>query len=112
MVMKAATLYPDPEIRTIAAGEFKAKCLQLMDEVQKGKLTLIITKHGKPVSHLVQPPQEGKPFRSIFGRTPGGHVPSEKEWKKLKDEWTQEWDDSTNHLAKLLQGKPRKSGQA
>lgn len=33
----------------IAAGEFKAKCLNLMDEVQASKKPLIVTKHGKPV---------------------------------------------------------------
>jgi prevent-host-death family protein len=108
MVMKAAA---QPEIRTIPAGEFKAKCLQLMDEVQKGKLTLVITKRGKAVSHLVQPPQEAKPFRSIVGRTPGGRLPGEKEWLKSKDDWAEEWDDSTRHLVKLLKGKPERSRQ-
>jgi prevent-host-death family protein len=37
----------------IAAGEFKAKCLQLMDEVNQLHQELIITKHGKPVARLV-----------------------------------------------------------
>jgi hypothetical protein len=46
MVMKAQAKM---ETRTVAAGEFKAKCLQLMDEVQAGGLTLVVTKRGKPV---------------------------------------------------------------
>lgn len=41
------------KIKKIAAGEFKAKCLQLMDRVQKTKAPIIITKHGKPVAKLV-----------------------------------------------------------
>jgi prevent-host-death family protein len=41
------------KIREIAAGEFKAKCLQLMDLVQKTKAPIVITKHGKPVAKLV-----------------------------------------------------------
>jgi prevent-host-death family protein len=41
------------KIKEIGAGEFKAKCLQLMDTVQKTKAPLIITKHGKPVAKLV-----------------------------------------------------------
>lgn len=39
--------------KTIAAGQFKAKCLQLMDEVQSKRLTFVITKHGVPVAKLV-----------------------------------------------------------
>jgi prevent-host-death family protein len=39
--------------KEIAAGEFKAKCLQLMDSVQKTKMPIIITKRGKPVAKLI-----------------------------------------------------------
>lgn len=35
--------------RTIKASEFKAKCLKLMDEVNAGGDTLLVTKNGKPV---------------------------------------------------------------
>jgi prevent-host-death family protein len=38
---------------TIAAGEFKAKCLKLLDEVAEKRETLVITKHGKPVAQVV-----------------------------------------------------------
>lgn len=37
---------------TIKASEFKAKCLQLMDEVNRTGDEIIITKNGKPVSVL------------------------------------------------------------
>jgi prevent-host-death family protein len=37
--------------KKIAAAEFKARCLALIDEV--GPEGLIITKHGKPVARLV-----------------------------------------------------------
>jgi prevent-host-death family protein len=36
---------------TVAASEFKAKCLRLLDEVAEGK-TLIITKRGRPVARV------------------------------------------------------------
>jgi prevent-host-death family protein len=97
MVMKV-TLQPEPEVRTIAAGEFKAKCLQLMDEVKQGKLTLIVTKRGQPVSHIIPPTTAAKPFRSIFGRSPSMDVPDHTHWKKLKAEWAAEWDASTEKL--------------
>jgi prevent-host-death family protein len=38
---------------TIQAGNFKAKCLQLMDEVNEKHINIIITKHGKPVAKLI-----------------------------------------------------------
>ena len=37
---------------TIRASEFKAKCLKLMDEVQRTGEAIIITKNGKPVARL------------------------------------------------------------
>lgn len=48
----------------IAAGEFKAKCLQIMDDVQKRHVQIVITKRGKPVAKVV--PYSDKP-PSLFG---------------------------------------------
>ena len=88
MVMKLATQH---ETRTIAAGEFKAKCLQLMDEVYQGKLTLIVTKRGKPVGQFISPPKEERPFRSVVGRSPGIKIKGDIV-SPLPQEWTlPEW---------------------
>ena len=38
---------------TIAAGQFKAKCLALLDEVAQTGRTLVVTKRGKPVAKVV-----------------------------------------------------------
>ncbi|MGH9341052.1 MAG: type II toxin-antitoxin system Phd/YefM family antitoxin [Acidobacteriota bacterium] len=38
---------------TIAAGEFKTRCLQLMDDVQETHKEIVITKYSKPVAKLV-----------------------------------------------------------
>ena len=40
-------------MQTIKASEFKAKCLALMDHVNKENEEIIITKNGKPISKLV-----------------------------------------------------------
>ena len=53
----------------IAAGEFKAKCLKLMDNVQKYHEEIIITKYGKPVAKLIA--IEEKPDRPLFGYMKG-----------------------------------------
>lgn len=44
--------------KRMAAGEFKAKCLAVMDEVQAKRLPVIITKRGKPVAKLVPVDEE------------------------------------------------------
>lgn len=43
--------------RTIKASEFKAKCLQLMDEINETGDVLTITKNGKPVAELLPRPE-------------------------------------------------------
>ena len=40
--------------KTVAAGVFKAKCLQLLDEVAETREPLIVTKFGKPVAQIVE----------------------------------------------------------
>ncbi len=39
--------------QTIAAGDFKAKCLALMDRVKEEGVEFVITKYGHPVARLV-----------------------------------------------------------
>jgi len=88
MVMKTA---PQPETRTIPAGEFKAKCLQLMDEVVQGNLTLIVTKRGKPVMQAIAPALEEKPFRPVWGRSPNirilGDIMAPLDWGDPGVKW-------------------------
>jgi prevent-host-death family protein len=40
-------------MKKIAAGEFKARCLTLMEDVRSTRQPLIITKRGKAVAKLV-----------------------------------------------------------
>jgi prevent-host-death family protein len=51
-------------MRTIPAGEFKARCLRIMEEVRKYRTPLVITKKGRPVAKLV-PADE--PATEVFG---------------------------------------------
>ena len=39
--------------KTIAAGDFKARCLKLLDEVARTGEPLIVTKRGRPVARLM-----------------------------------------------------------
>jgi prevent-host-death family protein len=54
--------------RIVKASEFKARCLELMDEVAAKGETITVTKHGKPVAELR--PIE-RPRRGFFGRNRG-----------------------------------------
>jgi prevent-host-death family protein len=52
---------------SITATEFKAKCLALIDEVQKTGHPLIISKHGKKVVRLI-PEYSSQPWKTLAGR--------------------------------------------
>lgn len=40
-------------MKIIPAGEFKARCLKIMDDVQSTREPVVITKKGRPVVKLV-----------------------------------------------------------
>jgi len=74
-------------MKQMAAGEFKAKCLMVMDEVQKTGEPVMITKRGKPVAQLVPAPNEAD---DIFGYMRGkvkilgdivGPISPEEDWE-------------------------------
>ncbi len=46
--------------KLIPAGEFKAKCLALLDEVETRRHFFVVTKRGRPVARVV-PLLTGKP---------------------------------------------------
>ncbi|MDE0161446.1 MAG: type II toxin-antitoxin system prevent-host-death family antitoxin [Acidimicrobiaceae bacterium] len=79
---------------TIKASEFKARCLQLMDEVAETGREIVITKHGRPVSRLV--PHVERP-KSLFGIDRGkieilGDIiePIDVEWDAVAGRWEPE----------------------
>ena len=81
-------------VRTIKASEFKAKCLNLMNEVAESGAEYVITKNGRPVSRLV--PCRKKP-KSLFGIDRGrleilGDIdePLDVEWEAQTDKFREE----------------------
>jgi prevent-host-death family protein len=74
-------------MKQMPAGEFKARCLMVMDQVLETGEPVVITKHGKPVAKLV--PAE-KRTDDIFGYMAGkvkivgdivGPVPASEDWE-------------------------------
>jgi prevent-host-death family protein len=52
---------------SIGAGDFKAKCLHLLDDVAEHRESLVITKRGKPIAKLVPMPPETELFGALAG---------------------------------------------
>lgn len=74
----------------IPAAQFKAECLKLMDEVEKTRRPIVITKHGRPVAQLAPVPAD---TGSLFGymretmRLRGDVMaPLDFEWSTLPDD--------------------------
>jgi prevent-host-death family protein len=70
--------------KTIGAGEFKAKCLKLLDEVAETGESLIVTKFGKPVAKIVPMPVKRVPLR---GALQGSVLWEGDIISPLEDEW-------------------------
>jgi len=48
---------------TVMASRFKAECLSLLDKVERTKISIVVTKHGRPVARVV-----------AIDERPGGHA--------------------------------------
>ena len=76
--------------RRVPAGEFKARCLKLMDDVQRDHVPIIVTKRGKPVVKIVPLDNAAPP---LFGALAGslsivGDIitPIETQWEAATSE--------------------------
>jgi len=52
-------------MKIMGAAEFKARCLKVLDDVQRGGESVLITKKGKPVARLTR--AERPRGEDIFG---------------------------------------------
>lgn len=84
MARKKTTAQP-PLTPTVAAADFKATCLELMDRVRETGQEYVVTKHGKPVAKLV-PYVAPKP-RKVFGSMKGTVLKYERPFDPIDDEW-------------------------
>ena len=84
--MKSRTTNPLPEI---GAAEFKAKCLELIEDIHARRRNLVvITKRGKPYAKLVPVESKDEPFYGCMRGLATIHgdltKPVDVEWKALK----------------------------
>lgn len=56
--------------KSVGAAEFKAKCLNLIDEMGENGEPIVVTKRGRPVA-LVSPVRDDTEHKSIIGALKG-----------------------------------------
>jgi prevent-host-death family protein len=109
-----------PAPGTVAATEFKARCLELMDRVAEGRETYVITKRGRPVAKLVptDPPRKESVFGSMADQTESvgdldAFLRTAREWKEIERQraeqwraWEREWRRSGTISGKKTVGPP------
>lgn len=89
---------PEPLPETMPAGEFKAKCLAIMDRVAETGTRVIITKYGHPVAALVPcPPPAELPqlwgsCKDEITMSADLNLPTGDEADWITD-WEAEWDE-------------------
>ena len=71
--------------KPIAAAEFKAKCLELMDGVRESGVEYVVTKHGRPVAKLV--PFTGALRQPLFGSMAGTVLEFERPFDPIDGDW-------------------------
>jgi len=103
------TMVTNMSKRTIPAGEFKAHCLKLMDEVAATGDEIVITKRGKPVAQLVRAGLRTEP-ESLFGYMKGTFEIIGDIVEPIFPNWegTERWDRLERQLAEEAQAKKRR----
>ncbi len=69
----------------VPAGEFKTRCLQLIEEVRTGRSEIVITKRGRPVARLV--PLQDLVVRPLYGYLKGSVTEIGDIVSPIGDDW-------------------------
>ena len=74
------TMKPKPTV--LPAGEFKAKCLAVLDEVERRRRTVVVTKRGRPVAQVVPlPDAKGSTLRGSLVYEEDPFAPVDVAWE-------------------------------
>ncbi|HKY23099.1 MAG TPA: type II toxin-antitoxin system prevent-host-death family antitoxin [Vicinamibacterales bacterium] len=71
--------------KRVAAAEFKATCLELMDHVRETGVEYVITKHGTPVAKLVQ--YSAPRTQAFFGSMKGTVLEYERPFEPIDGDY-------------------------
>jgi prevent-host-death family protein len=56
---------------TVSATDFKAKCLAMIEEMNRTKVPIVVTKRGKPVAEMYPARSEAEAAKSFIGSMKG-----------------------------------------
>jgi prevent-host-death family protein len=62
-VREAAAKFMSTPAPWVSAGDFKTRCLQLIEQVRQERTEVVVTRYGKPVARLV--PYEAAPVSAV-----------------------------------------------
>ena len=71
--------------QSIAAAEFKTRCLELMNRVRDTGMEYVVTKHAEPVAKLV--PYTGGRARRLFGSMKGTVLRFDRPFDPVEGDW-------------------------
>lgn len=67
--------------KTVSAADFKARCLALLDDVERTGTPLVVTKRGRPVARVVPAkPKKRRPLRGSIVREEDVVSPTGEAW--------------------------------
>ena len=102
-------------MKRMPAGEFKAKCLRVMEEVRKYRTPVVITKKGKPVAKLVPADETPKSIFGcmadkikIIGDIESPVLPPIEEWDMMTTPWAAHFGRERKTAPKRRGGKARR----
>ena len=80
--------------KMIGAAEFKAKCLRILDEVERTGEPVTITKRGRVVGELHPPTVRQQKPKSLFGFLKGTVTINGDIEGPIDPTWESEWDSN------------------
>lgn len=70
----------------VGSAEFKARCLELIDQVREARAEYVVTRHGRPVARLV--PVDGPPASGFIGSMKGSVLGYDAPFEPAPGAWS------------------------
>ncbi len=74
-------------MHSIPAGEFKAKCLGVIEDVHESGQPIVVTKRGVPVVMIVPYTEEESPKKQLFGLLKGSATIQGDIMEPINENW-------------------------
>jgi len=80
-----------PSKSRVGAAEFKARCLELIDQVRESRTEYVVTRHGEPVAQLV--PVDAPATASPLGAMRGTLLKFDRPFDPIPATWSADQDE-------------------